>query len=171
MYTYPGAKLLFMGSELGERGEWRHQGQLPWELRDSPPHAGLFQVVADLNRLYRDDPALHRGQFHHGCFEWIDCHDATQSVLSYLRWDGSDFRVVVLNFTPVVRRDYRIGVPSPGTYREVFNSDSRFYGGGDVGNGPTIASEPLSWMGQAQSLALTLPPLAGVVLTLEEGAP
>jgi 1,4-alpha-glucan branching enzyme len=71
----------------------------------------------------------------------------------------------------VVRRDYRIGVPSPGTYREVFNSDSRFYGGGDVGNGPTIASEPLSWMGQAQSLALTLPPLAGVVLTLEEGAP
>jgi 1,4-alpha-glucan branching enzyme len=168
MFTYPGAKLLFMGCELGDGQEWRHEGQLPWELGDSPLHGGLRQLVSDLNRLYRDDPVLHRGQFDHACFEWIDCHDATQSVLSYLRWDGEEFRVVVLNFTPVVRRDYRIGVPRAGTYREVLNSDSRFYGGGDVGNAPSIDTEPLSWMGKPQSLSLTLPPLAAVVLSLRD---
>ena len=121
---------------------------------------------ASNGQFSRDDPVLHRGQFEGPCFEWIDCHDATQSILSYLRWDGSDFRVVVLNFTPVVRHDYRIGVPRPGSYREVFNSDSRFYGGGDIGNAPEVASEPRPWMGRSQSLALTLPPLAALVLTL-----
>jgi 1,4-alpha-glucan branching enzyme len=171
MYTYPGGKLLFMGDELGDPGEWRQQGQLSWDLQDNPPHAGLKQLVADLNRLYRENPALYRGQFTDDCFEWIDCHDATQSVLSYLRWDGSDFRVVVLNFTPVVRRDYRIGVPEAGGYREIFNSDSRFYGGSDIGNAPLTASEARPWMGKAQSISLTLPPLAALVLAPTPAAP
>jgi len=166
MYTYPGAKLLFMGCELGEPGEWRHQGQLSWELLEQAPHRGLQQLVGDLNRLYRDEPSLHRNGFDAAGFEWIDCHDSTQSVLSYLRRDGEDFHIVVLNFTPVVRTNYRIGVPSAGHYREVLNSDSRFYGGSDVGNGPDIESQGISWMGQRDSICLTLPPLGALVLTL-----
>ena len=94
----------------------------------------------------------------------MDCNDATQSVLSYLRWDGEDFSVVVLNFTPVVRRDYRIGVPRGGCYREILNSDSRFYGGSDVGNGASLRGEELPWMGRHSSLSLTLPPLGALVL-------
>jgi 1,4-alpha-glucan branching enzyme len=166
MYTYPGAKLLFMGCELGEPGEWRHQGQLSWELLEQAPHRGLQQLVGDLNRLYRDEPSLHRNGFDAAGFEWIDCHDSTQSVLSYLRRDGEDFHIVVLNFTPVVRTNYRIGVPSAGHYREVLNSDSRFYGGSDVGNDPDIESQGISWMGQRDSICLTLPPLGALVLTL-----
>jgi 1,4-alpha-glucan branching enzyme len=168
MYTYPGAKLLFMGCELGEPGEWRHHGQLSWELLNEAPHCGVQQLVGDLNRLYRGEASLHRGDFDGTGFEWIDCHDSTQSVLSYIRRDGEDFHVVVLNFTPIVRTEYRIGVPRGGRYREVFNSDSRFYGGSDVGNSLAISSEPLSWMGQRDSLTLTLPPLAALVLRLVE---
>ena len=165
-YTYPGAKLLFMGCELGDPDEWRHQGQLPWELLEQAPHKGLQQLVGDLNRLYRDAPSLHRNGFDHNGFEWIDCHDSTQSVLSYLRCDGADFHIVVLNFTPVVRRNYRIGVPSPGRYREVFNSDSCYYGGSDVSNGVDICSQPVSWMGRNHAINLTLPPLGALVLKL-----
>ncbi|MEZ5501479.1 MAG: 1,4-alpha-glucan branching protein GlgB [Halioglobus sp.] len=166
MFTYPGAKLLFMGCELAEPGEWRHHGQLTWELEQQPPHQGIQLVVGDLNRLYRAEPSLHRRDFDPAGFEWIDCHDSTQSVLSYVRRDGDNFLVVVLNFTPVVRPDYRIGVPRAGTYTEVFNSDSRFYGGSDVGNPLALRTEPLPWMRQAQSIALTLPPLGALVLRL-----
>jgi 1,4-alpha-glucan branching enzyme len=170
LFTYPGAKLLFMGSEFGEPGEWRHQGQLSWDLPLQPQHGGLQRLVADLNRFYCSEPSLHRREFTAAGFEWIDCNDATQSVLSYLRWDGDDFHIVVLNFTPVVRRNYRIGVPVAGSYREVLNSDSRFYGGTDVGNGQAIRSQGVSWMGRPQSLSLTLPPLAAVVLKLAENS-
>jgi 1,4-alpha-glucan branching enzyme len=166
MFTYPGAKLLFMGCELAEPGEWRHQGQLSWDLLELEPHRGVQQVVGDLNRLYRSEPSFHRNAFNAEGFEWIDCHDMTQSVLSYLRRDGADFHVVILNFTPVVRHNYRIGVPQSGLYREVFNSDSRFYGGSDIGNGPVVDSQPVAWMGHGDSLALTLPPLGGLVLKL-----
>ena len=166
MYTYPGAKLLFMGCEFGEPGEWRHQGQLSWQLLEGGPHKDLQQLVGDLNRLYRDQPSLHRNGFDHTGFEWIDCHDATQSVLSYLRWDGEDFHVVILNFTPVVRVDYRIGVPRAGVYREVLNSDSRFYGGSDVSNGMVIPSQSVAWMNRSDSITLTLPPLGALVLKL-----
>ena len=166
MFTYPGVKLLFMGDEFGDPGEWQHQGQLPWDLLERAPHAGLQQLVADLNRLYRDEPSLHRRQFSPEGFEWIDCHDATQSVLSYLRWDGAEFHLVILNFTPVVRHEYRIGVPSSGIYAEVLNSDSRFYGGSDFGNGLAIHSEEQPWMGFENSLSLSLPPLAALVLKL-----
>jgi 1,4-alpha-glucan branching enzyme len=168
MYTYPGAKLLFMGCELGEPGEWRHQGQLSWDLLEQAPHRGLQQLVGDLNRLYSREPSLYRNGFDGAGFEWIDCHDSTQSVLSYLRWDGEEFHIVVLNFTPVVRKDYRIGVPRGGSYREVFNSDSRFYGGSDIGNAPELASQPVFWMGHRDSICLTLPPLGALVLKLVE---
>jgi len=164
MFTYPGAKLLFMGGELGESGEWRHHGQLSWELLQRPLNGGLRQLLSDLNRLYRNEPSLHRNAYSPSGFEWIDCHDAPQSILSYLRWGDGDFQVVILNFTPVVRHGYRIGVPQGGTYREVFNSDSRFYGGSDVGNGQEIASEKFAWMGRTCSLSLTLPPLGALVL-------
>ncbi len=168
MFTYPGAKLLFMGCELGDPGEWRHHGQLSWELLQQAPHQGIQQLVGDLNRLYRGERSLHRNDFDAAGFEWIDCHDYTQSVLSYVRRDGEDFHIVVLNFTPVVRTGYRIGVPRGGSYSEVFNSDSRFYGGSDTGNPLVIGSQPLPWMGRKDSLALTLPPLAAVVLRLAE---
>ena len=127
-------------------------------------HQGVQRLVKDLNRLYKAQQALHQYDFDPRGFEWIDCHDAPQSILSYLRWDDGDFRVVILNFTPVVRRGYRIGVPRSGAYREVFNSDSRFYGGSDVGNGQEIASENVAWMGRTCSLSLTLPPLGALVL-------
>ena len=166
LFTYPGAKLLFMGCELAEPGEWRHQGQLSWELLERAPHRGVQQLVGDLNRLYRAEPSLYRNSFDAAGFEWIDCHDSTQSVLSYLRWDGADFHIVILNFTPVVRTDYRIGVPRAGRYREVFNSDSRFYGGSDVGNGPEIDSQRVFWMRRRDSVSLTLPPLGALVLKL-----
>jgi 1,4-alpha-glucan branching enzyme len=164
MYTYPGAKLLFMGAELGEPGEWRHHGQLSWDLLQRPLNGGLRQLLSDLNQLYRNEPSLHRKAYSPAGFEWIDCHDAPQSILSYLRWDDEDFHVVILNFTPVVRQGYRIGVPRGGIYQEVFNSDSRFYGGSDVGNGQEIASESVAWMGRTCSLSLTLPPLGALVL-------
>jgi 1,4-alpha-glucan branching enzyme len=166
MFTYPGAKLLFMGSELGEPGEWAHQGQLSWHLLEQGGHRGLQQLVSDLNRLYRAEPSLHRRDFTYDGFEWIDCHDSTQSVLSYLRRDGADYRLVVLNFTPVVRRFYRIGVPDRGLYREVFNSDSLFYGGSNVHNGAGVRSEDKPWMGRPHSISLTIPPLGALVLTL-----
>jgi 1,4-alpha-glucan branching enzyme len=166
MFTYPGAKLLFMGCELGEPGEWRHQGQLSWDLLEQAPHRGLRQLVADVNHLYCREPSLHRNGFEGVGFDWIDCHDSTQSVLSYLRRDGEDFHIIVLNFTPVVRRDYRIGVPRSGVYGEVLNSDSRFYGGSDVGNNPELASQPVAWMGHRDSILLTLPPLGALVLKL-----
>jgi 1,4-alpha-glucan branching enzyme len=169
MYTYPGTKLLFMGSEFGEPGEWRHHGQLSWELLEQAPHRGLHQLVADLNQLYRSESSFHRNEFTSEGFEWIDCHDSTQSVLSYLRRDGSDYHLVVLNFTPVVRRFYRIGVPDAGTYREVFNSDSHFYGGGDVGNGLPVESEDTPWMGRPHSISLTIPPLAALILKPSAG--
>jgi 1,4-alpha-glucan branching enzyme len=169
MYTYPGAKLLFMGCEIGEHIEWRHREQLSWDLLRQPLHAGLQQLVRDLNHLYRDSPVLHRNGFHPRGFEWIDCHDSTQSVLSYLRRDGDSFHIVVLNFTPVVRRGYRIGVPRGGAYRELFNSDSRFYGGSDVGSGEPLDSQERPWMQRDYSLELTLPPLGAVVLAPVEG--
>jgi 1,4-alpha-glucan branching enzyme len=164
LFTYPGAKLLFMGCELADPGEWRHNGQLSWDLLHQAPHQGIHQLVADLNRLYREQPSLHRLSFDASGFEWIDCHDSTQSVLSYVRRDGDDCSIVVLNFTPVTRRDYRIGVPCGGRYTELFNSDSRYYGGSDVGNPLELTSERRAWMGRQDSLVLTLPPLAALVL-------
>jgi 1,4-alpha-glucan branching enzyme len=169
MYTYPGKKLLFMGCEFGHGDEWNHAESLEWYLLDYPGHAGVLKLVGDLNRLYQSLPALYRHDFEPKGFEWIDCHDAPQSILCYLRRDGDEFAAIVLNFTPVVRRNYRIGVPAPGVYREIFNSDSMYYGGSNVGNGP-VEAEPREWMGRPYSIGLTLPPLAGIVLVPEAEA-
>jgi 1,4-alpha-glucan branching enzyme len=167
MFTYPGTKLLFMGAEFGQRREWSHARELDWNLLDHSTHRGLQTLVADINTLYRNEPTLHANSFVHAGFEWIDCHDSTQSIISYLRHDDSSFILTVLNFTPVPRHAYRIGVPVAGIYRELFNSDSEFYGGSNVGNGLPLSTLPEPWMGHAQSLRMTLPPLGGIVLKLD----
>jgi 1,4-alpha-glucan branching enzyme len=168
MYTHPGKKLLFMGCELGQGEEWSATKVLDWYVMDYPFHQGLCRLVKDLNGLYRQSPALHTHDFDWHGFEWIDCHDAHNSVLVYLRRTGDDFLVVALNFTPVPREGYRVGVPAPGTYREILNSDLGDYAGSGLGNGDrTLATEEINWMNRPHSLSLTLPPLAGIVLKLE----
>ncbi len=167
-WTYPGKKLLFMGNEFAQRGEWNHDAELEWHLLEHAPHQGVQKLVGDLNRLYRELPALHRHDFEQQGFEWIDCHDAAQSVISYVRRAGERLAVVVLNFTPVVREGYRVGVPRGGRWREVLNSDSEWYGGSNVGNGGGVEAEPVPWMGRPWSLRLTLPPLAGLILVPEQ---
>jgi 1,4-alpha-glucan branching enzyme len=167
MFTHPGKKLLFMGAELGEWREWNHNDSLAWHLLDEPLHAGLQRFVRDLQRLYRAEPALYEVDFEPGGFEWIDCTDNESSVIAFLRRarDPGDYVVAVLNWTPVVREHYRVGVPTPGEYREVLNSDAELYGGGNVGNGGGVTTEPIAAHGHAQSLSLTLPPLAALVFT------
>ena len=164
----PGKKLLFMGCELGQGHEWRSGEELPWHLLQWPHHEGIQRLVRDLNHLYARLPALHDQDFVGDGFSWIDCHDADQSVISWLRLarDGS-YVVVILNLTPMPRHGYRIGVPAAGNYREAFNSDSRHYGGGDMGNEGTLVATDQGWMGRPASLVLTLPPLAGLVLVRE----
>lgn len=162
-YTHPGKKLLFMGGEFGQGPEWDHDRALDWYVLDYAPHQGLMRLVEDLNRLYRETPALHGGDFDPAGFEWIDCHDAEQSVLVYLRRAGDDLVVVALNFTPVPRFHYRIGLPAGGDYAEVLNTDSERYGGSNLGNLGGRPAEPLAWMDRPWSMPVTLPPLAAVV--------
>jgi len=165
-FTHPGKKLLFMGSEFGHGREWGFDRTLDWGLLDRPQHQGILALVRDLNHLYREASALHQHDFDWTGFAWIDCHDAAQSVLTYLRQSDESTLVVALNFTPVPRYDYHIGVPQSGHYREIFNSDSGYYGGSNVGNGGALVASEEPWMGQPASLKLTLPPLAGVILSV-----
>jgi 1,4-alpha-glucan branching enzyme len=168
MWCHPGKKLLFMGGEFGQWSEWNYDGGLDWGLLQWDGHRGLSRAVTDLNRLLREKPALHEIDFDPRGFEWIDCHDWQNSVIAFLRRsrDSERFLLVCCNFTPVVRRDYRVGVPVAGSYREVFNGDSAWYGGGNVGNGGEIRSQPVPRHGREHSLSLTLPPLAAIVLEL-----
>lgn len=163
-FTYPGKKLLFMGSEFAQKREWDFNKALDWEDTAHPLNEGIMRLVSDLNHLYVTSRALHVEDFDERGFEWVDCHDASQSVLSYMRKGDGGLIVVILNFTPVPRHNYRIGVPEPGYYRERLNSDAKCYGGSDVGNGGGVESEPISWMGQRFSLNLCLPPLGGLIL-------
>jgi len=168
MFSYPGKKLLFMGSEFAQGLEWSEARELDWNLLERPQHQGVQRLLADLNRIYTTSPALHASEFDQSGFEWIDCHDSSQSVLSYLRMDSDGALVVVaLNFTPVPRDGYRIGVPKPGYYREVFNSDSEYYGGSNFGSFPGRLSENREWNGRPHSLVLDLPPLGGLLLRWE----
>jgi 1,4-alpha-glucan branching enzyme len=163
--TYPGKKLNFMGNEFGHGQEWQVKSGLDWGLLDLHWHQGVRNLFRDLSHLYRDTPALHDLDFAQEGFSWIDCHDADQSVLSYVRRSRDhSFMVVALNFTPVPRYEYRIGVPAPGGYRERLNSDSAHYSGGNLGNGAGMGAEEIAWMGYPYSVKLTLPPLAGVIL-------
>ncbi|MEJ2609065.1 MAG: 1,4-alpha-glucan branching protein GlgB [Candidatus Thiodiazotropha sp.] len=168
MFTYPGKKLLFMGCEFAQGEEWNDEGELDWSLLDHPLHNGLTTLLTDLNRVYKEHPALHQIEFQFPGFEWIDCHDTSQSILSYIRKDrdGNEL-LVILNFTPVPREDYRIGVNYPGVYREVLNSDSEFYGGSNLGNAPALVTSELPWMGRDLSISMTLPPLGAILLQRE----
>jgi len=164
MFTYPGKKLLFMGCEFGQPGEWNHDKGLEWDVLQYPLHSGTKQLVSDLNRLYIEQSALHHYDFDHHGFEWISCNDTDQSVLAYLRKNGTETIIVILNFTPVVRHHYQIGVPAAGEYEVLFNSDSHHYAGSNAGSDATIITNNNDWMGRAASLSLDLPPLAALVL-------
>ncbi len=164
MYTHPGKKLLMAGSELGTWNEWHHEGALERELLQYAPHEQTSQFLMDLGRLYGEDSALWAWDHKYEGFSWIDCNDHLGSTLSYMRKGPDGFLVCILNFTPVVRYNYRIGVPEPGDYVEIINSDSHFYGGGNVGNSGLIAAVHIPQHGHPFSLHLTLPPLACVIL-------
>ncbi len=165
MWTHPGKKLLFMGGELAQIEEWNHDSEVSWRLLDEPAHLGVLALVRDLNRLYREEPALHEGDCDPQGFAWLVGDDAAQSVFVYLRKaEGAADLLIALNMTPVTRSDYRIGLPDSGLWREVLNTDSHVYGGSDIGNLGLVATWPEPAHGQEQSLALTLPPLGAIIL-------
>jgi 1,4-alpha-glucan branching enzyme len=169
MWTHPGKKLLFMGSEFAQWNEWNCDESLQWHLLQWESHQGIQKLVKDLNRLLRSEPALYERDFDHEGFEWIDCHSADESVLGYMRKarDLSDYLIVYCNFTPVVRNEHRIGVPHQVWYREIFNSDSHHYAGSNVGNFPGAMAEPVQWHGRPYSIRIRLPPLAAIVFKPE----
>jgi 1,4-alpha-glucan branching enzyme len=170
MVGHPGKKLLFMGQEFGQPGEWNHDHPLDWDVAERDLHAGLMRWTADVFSLYRDHPALHDDS--HRGFQWIDFGDRDNSVVAYLRNVDGEVSgrslVFVLNATPVVRENYRIGVPEDGVWREILNSDAEMYGGSGVGNMGTVETTPVPYHGRPASLVLTLPPLS--VLVLERDA-
>jgi 1,4-alpha-glucan branching enzyme len=168
-YGHPGKKLLFMGQEFAQRSEFNEANSLDWHLLQYDSHRGIQSLVADLNKLYAAEPALHQVDFDWRGFEWIDCNDADNSVFSFIRRGKKpeDVMIVVLNATPVVRSGYRVGVPQPGFYREVLNTDAASYGGSNVGNmgGVHSAAEPC--LGREHSITLTLAPLAAMFLKFD----
>jgi 1,4-alpha-glucan branching enzyme len=171
MYGHPGKKLMFMGDEFGQWREWDHDQSLDWHLLDDEGHAGIQRWVRDLNRCLLQQPALHQEDFEYTGFEWLDCSDFESSVVSFVRraHDRSDFLVVAVNFTPVPRLEYVVGVPEPGRYVELLNSDSAAYGGSNLGNGGGLDTEPTPAHGRPHRLLLTLPPLACLILKREQG--
>ncbi len=169
MWTHPGKKLLFMGSEIAQWHEWNYDGELQWDLLQWETHRGIQRLLTDLNHLVQREPALHELDFEGNGFEWIDCMSASDSTLGYIRKakDPNDFLLVCSNFTPVVR-EYRMGVPKGGFYREIFNSDSSYYAGSNVGNFPGLtADEHLPHHGRPASLSIKIPPLATLIFKPE----
>jgi 1,4-alpha-glucan branching enzyme len=166
MYAHPGKKLMFMGCEFGQGREWNHDESLDWHLLDRPLHQGIRRFVQDVNRIYQSERALFEVDFDFSGFQWIDCNDSENSVVSFIRRakDGIDYLVAIVNFTPVPRHGYLIGVPSAGAYIELLNSDAESYGGSNIGNGGTVLTEPIAAHGYDQSLRLTLPPLGFLLL-------
>ncbi len=168
MWCHPGKKLLFMGNEFAQRSEWDFDSELQWDLLNRSEHKGVADLVRDLNRVYKTTPALHRFEFEGRGFTWVDCHDADNSVINFLRFAEEEFIVVCLNFTPIPRRGYKIGVPKAGRYVEILNSDSHLYGGSDTGNAGELSASNEPWMNQPCSLSLTLPPLAGILFRFDD---
>ena len=170
MYGHPGKKLLFMGGEFGQWREWNHDESLDWHLLEEPGHQGIQQWVRDLNRTLAEQPALHEVDFDHSGFEWLDCSDFEGSVVSFIRraHDPWDFVVVVVNFTPIPREGYVVGVPEPGRYVELLNSDAGIYGGSNLGNAGAIESQPEPAYGRPHRLSLLLPPLGCLILKREQ---
>jgi 1,4-alpha-glucan branching enzyme len=169
MFTQPGKKLLFMGGEIAQGTEWNHESSLDWHLLDLPPHQGVQRLVRDLNTLLKAEPALHELDTEPAGFAWVDANDSDNSVVTYLRKSRDDrgLLVVACNFTPVPRPSYRVGVPRPGFWREVLNTDAADYGGGGLGNLGGLGTDPVPAHGREQSLNLLLPPLSVVVLRCE----
>jgi len=171
MWTHPGKKLLFMGGEFGQWQEWNHDRSLDWHLLEYAPHQGLRHWIGDLNRVYRENPALYQRDFSNDGFEWVDVHDWKSSIVSYLRYaaDRRDNALVVCNFTPVPRAHYRVGVPQGGYWRELLNSDAPFYGGSGQGNFGGVEAQPVAAHGRPHSLVLHLPPLSVLILRAAPG--
>jgi 1,4-alpha-glucan branching enzyme len=167
MWAHVGKKLLFMGGEFGQKREWTHEDSLEWHVLQYPLHHGAKRWMQDLNHFYRDTPALYQQDFSGEGFEWIDCNDTESSTLSFLRkgHDPNDVVLVVCNFTPVPRDNFRVGVPRGGCWRERLNSDAQDYGGGGIGNFGMVESAPLPAHGRHHSLTLRLPPLAVIFFT------
>jgi len=168
-HGHPGKKLLFMGQEFGQRNEWSEERSLDWHLLQYNLHKGVKQLAADLNRLHAEEPALHEVDFEWTGFEWIDCNDGDNSVISFIRRarNRDDFLVVILNATPVVRGNYRVGVPVAGFYKEILNTDSTNYSGSGVGNLGGVQTEPTTSQERPHSLILTLPPLGALIFKLQ----
>jgi 1,4-alpha-glucan branching enzyme len=166
MFSQPGKKLLFMGSEFAQWQEWQHDEGLDWHLAQYDRHRGVQRLVADLNALYAREPALHQLDCEPSGFQWIDANDSLRSVLTYLRRgrESEDVVLVACNFTPVPRHNYRVGVPHGGAWRELINSDAAVYGGSGQGNFGGVEAVPVGYQGQPYSLVLTLPPLSVVML-------
>jgi 1,4-alpha-glucan branching enzyme len=166
MFAHPGKKLLFMGAEFGQWREWNVEASLDWHLLDEPMHAGLRRWVQDLNHVYQREPALHQVDFEGSGFSWIDCNDSDNSVVSFIRRgrNAADFAVVLVNFTPVPRPAYHIGVPEAGWYRELLNSDGEIYGGSNLGNGGGVMAADEPSHGFSHSMTVVVPPLGCVIL-------
>jgi 1,4-alpha-glucan branching enzyme len=173
MYTQPGKKLVFMGAEIAQRSEWSHDGQLEWHLGEQPSHQGISLLTADLNRVYAREPSLHELDCDPRGFEWAVPNDSANSVMAYFRRSaGGESTLVAINLTPVPRHEYRIGVPGPGRWTEILNTDSESYGGGGQGNlgGVDAGPKAVSHHGRSHSIDVTLPPLAVVILKYEPGS-
>lgn len=164
MYTHPGKKLTFMGQEIGQSNEWNHDKGLDWHLLKEPLHQKLNYFVKDLHGIYKGQPALYEDDFTNNGFEWIEVSDSQQSIISYMRKGKTDSVITVLNFTPIVRESYRMGVPEAGTYEVIFNTDSEYYGGSNVGEAHPVVADETYWNNQPYSIELKLPPLGGMVL-------
>ena len=165
-WTHPGKKLLYMGGEFGQWREWNYDESLDWHLLQWDSHGGVQKLVADLNRLVKNEPALHEVDFGYEGFEWVDCHNWELSTLCYMRKarNPDDFLITCCNFTPVPRHNYRIGVPRGGWYYEALNTDSMFYGGSNMGNYPGVSAIECESHGKPYCIEVTLPPLATIVL-------
>jgi 1,4-alpha-glucan branching enzyme len=171
MYTQPGKKLLFMGAELAQRTEWAHDDQLQWHLADLEPHGGVGRLIADLNRVYSEEPALHELDCDPAGFEWAVPNDSANSVSAYFRSSAGGKVLAAANLTPVPRHGYRIGVPGPGRWVEILNTDAADYGGSGQGNLGGVESAPVPHLGSPHSIEVTLPPLAMIVLRHEPPPP
>jgi 1,4-alpha-glucan branching enzyme len=169
MYAHPGKKLVFMGGEIGQWNEWNEHAQVEWVLLYFDTHKQIQQYVKELNRVYLAEPALYQVDFGWEGFQWIDFHDVDNSIVSFFRRgrDPNDLLIVIANFTPVPREGYRVGVPKPGFYREILNSDAAYFGGSNMGNRGGLPSDDQPWQGHPHSILVTVPPLGIVYLKPE----
>src|SRR5690606_10345560 len=165
MYTHPGANLIFMGGEFGQSSEWNFQNGLDWYLLQYDFHAGVQRLVKDLNKIYKENPALYEKQFSPEGFQWIDYGDHENSVLAYVRkgHDAKNDLIIVCNFTPIPRENYRIGIPKPGKLKEILNSDDKKYGGSGIDN-KVIKTSKIPSHGYGRSIEITLPPLGTIII-------